>query len=659
MKFHKYSLLAWMTCLLMAAGSGLSLAQEQEKPNILFLVIEDTSPYLLPAYGNEAIDTPNLNFLSDHGVTFDNVFSNAPYCSPARSSLISGSYATTYATDWHRNNMIVPMEYFFPQYLRQAGYYTVNAGKTDYNVTKSVQKEAYPVTWDGLSGYRSDDGKSPNATYNAVERGSRPFFAQFNNHTTHMSRMTSVTVDIREPLELAMEDVQLPPHVPDLPETRADYALHLEGVQDTDAWVGVFLEDLKKRKLLQNTIIFFFSDHGGCLPRGKAFPFESGMKPALIVYAPEKWKHLLPAKPGSRSDQLVEFVDFGPTLLSVAGSDVPDHMQGKAFMGKATTPRKYAYGFRTNSEDHFDPSRVVADERFYYIKNYTPYKRHGLKQSFQWGMPAQQAWDSYFYLGHPVEPFREYYEPKPQEYLFDMKRDPYGIINLAQDPAHGQKLQELRREAASHVQETGDLGFFPKDIRDEFTDSGKSLYQWVKDSNYDLKGMHDLVEKAASPQVDDMGDFLKGLSSERPEWRWWALSGIAYLAQEEKISEGSEEIMQQLSAENYQSVRAIAAEALVYLNAPKGLELLVEECKEGNTFAASSLENIGHRALPVMDEIRELAKTADAGRVRFQARSILINFGMMDMDELFTAKSIQRFIQGHRHRVSHPMPTIP
>ena len=114
---------------------------------------------------------------------------------------------------------------------------------------------------------------------------------------------------------------------------RADYALHLDGVQDADKWVGFFIDDLKKRKLLENTIIFFFSDHGGCLPRGKAFPYETGFRSALIISAPEKWKHLLPAQQGQKSDQIVEFADFGPTLLNVTGAKIPEHMQGKPFMG--------------------------------------------------------------------------------------------------------------------------------------------------------------------------------------------------------------------------------------------------------------------------------------------------------------------------------------
>ena len=370
--------------------NAFTYSQDTVKPNILFLVIEDTSPFLFPLYGNQDIQTPNIDYLAENGIMFTNAFSNGPQCSPARSSLISGSYATTYGNDWHRNPHIVPQQYFFPQYLREAGYFTVNAGKTDYNVTKEVQEKNYPLTWDLNSGNIKKSKK--NVSYNDTLRGNKPFFAQFNNNTTHMSRITSGSVENREKTIINPDLILLPPHVPDLPAIRDDYALHLDGVVSADKWVGLFIDDLKERNLLDNTIIFFFSDHGGCLPRGKAFPYETGFRAPLVVFTPEQWEHLLPGEVGQKTDRLVEFTDFGPTVLSIAGIKPPEHLQGKAFMGNyATDERDYSYCFRTNTGFHFDPSRSVLDGDFQYIKYYTPYKIHAVKQAFQWGMPGQQA----------------------------------------------------------------------------------------------------------------------------------------------------------------------------------------------------------------------------------------------------------------------------
>ncbi|MCG8580604.1 MAG: sulfatase-like hydrolase/transferase, partial [Bacteroidales bacterium] len=195
---------------------------------------------MFPAYGNTDIKTPNLDFLAENGVVFDNAFANGPQCSPARSSLISGSYATSSGSDWHRNGNMVPQQYFFPQYLRQAGYFTVNAGKTDYNINKKAQKLYYPETWDLLSG--NINGKKLNVSYNDTARGKKPFFAQFNNATSHMSRITTVSVKNRVAPVINPDSVNLPPHVPDLPDIRSDYALHLDGIVNADKWVGLFLD---------------------------------------------------------------------------------------------------------------------------------------------------------------------------------------------------------------------------------------------------------------------------------------------------------------------------------------------------------------------------------------------------------------------------------
>jgi len=650
-------LFTWLCVFCVDTGAKTN---EQERPNVLFLIIEDTSPYLLPPYGNEDIKTPNLDFLAKNGVVFSKAYSNGPQCSPARSSLISGSYSTTYGNDWHRNPHIVPGQYFFPQYLREAGYFTVNAGKTDYNVTKDVRRQFYPITWDKMSGYHSKTGK-PNVSYNDEERNGRPFFAQFNNMTTHMSRMTSVTVENREPSRLNPDSVNLPPHVPDLPDIRSDYALHLDGVRDADKWVGLFLDDLKNRKLLENTIVFFFTDHGGCLPRGKAFGYNTGHQAGLIIYAPEKWQHLLPAIPGTKTDRLVEFADFGPTLLSLAGVSPPEHMQGKPFMGKfEATARNYSFGFRTNTEDHFDPSRSVFTERFQYIKFYAPYMVHALRQSFQWGMPAQLAWDQHFLEGQVLPRHRQYYEPKPREMLFDIENDPYCLNNLADDPDFADVKQELIKEASTHIRETNDIGFFPKDVRNHFVNQGISHYEWIMDNDYPLDLLHDLVEKASWPSVDDVDYFTGLLTHGRPEIRYWATSGLAYLFQQGHYAQVPKTKILELLDDDFNSVSAIAGLALVYSgDVKKGMKALIQQGRECNGFAWSFIENSGALVRPFVDEIEEIAVNTNNRSVAFSARSVLINFGKMSMDQLIDERAEKSFIKNQKDRIKHWKPTLP
>ncbi len=646
-------------CLATMAACNAGVSEKKpEQPNILFLVVEDASPYMYPAYGNKDINTPNLDLLAEQGVVFNNALANAPYSSPARSSLISGSYATTYGNDWHRNNHIVPGQYFFPQYLREAGYFTVNAGKTDYNVTREVQREWYDVAWDKMSGYKNQD--RPNVSYNDPARGDKPFFAQFNNNTSHMSRINSVYVHHRAPSRLDKNSVELPPHVPDLPETRSDYAVHLDGIEDTDRWVGIFLDDLEERELSDNTIIFYFSDHGGCLPRGKAFPYETGFTAALIISAPPRWQHLLPSRPGTMNDRLVAFADFGPTLLSIAGVKPPDHMQGRAFMGQyEEAPRDYSLNFRTNTEDHFDPSRSVFTNEYQYIRNYTPYKIHGLRQSYQWGMPGQMAWDSLFHSVGANPEHQQYYLPKPGEMLFDRKEDPYGLNNLADDPAYAPLIAEFREVTANHIRETKDLGFFPRDVREHFVAEGVALYNWVREVNYPFELLYRTVETAASPEISDLHFLESMLVHERPEIRFWAASGMANLAHRGLLAHAPEELVT-LSDDEFGSVAAMAAEAMVYAGyTEEGLDVLVKQAFQGNTFATSSLEQLRKAVKPVLPEIRKLANESKNSRIRFNARSILINFGELPMAKLHEPAAVNNFVRAQRNRVENWAPTVP
>jgi len=636
------------------------VAQKQEKPNFLFLVIEDTSPYLLPVYGNKTIKTPNIDYLAENGVVFTKAYSNAPQCSPARSSLISGSYSTTYGTDVHRNPYVVPKQYFFPQYLRENGYFTVNAGKKDYNATKALRQKYLPEVWDRDSWYATRMGR-PNASYNDKERGDKPFYAQFNNNTTHMSRMTTVSVNNRKNTKLNLDSISLPPHVPDLFEVRSDYALHLEGVRDADKWVGIFLDDLKERNLLENTIVFFFSDHGGSLPRGKAFGYNTGYQVALVVYAPPKWQHLLPSLPGTRSDRLVQFTDFGPTLLSVAGAKPPDHMQGKPFMGEfEAKEREFSYNFRTNTGYHFDPSRTVYNKQFQYIKFYTPYKKHALRQNFQWGMPAQLAWDRHFLAGKCLPQHRSYYEEKPREMLFDIENDPFCLNNLADNPDYNDELESLQKQVSFHIRESQDVGFFPRDVRDNFSKEDISLYNWVRETKYPLDFLHDLVEKASSPTIDDVETFSRLLEHDRPEIRFWAASGLAYLFEQGHYSKVPRLGLRKTLKDDFPSIASTAALALVYAGeVNEGIRALLNQGKENNRYAWSAIENIGSLLMPYIEEIRSVAESTDNKSTRMSAHSILINFGEMDVSEYYDKSAVEKYLENHRDRVKNWAPTRP
>lgn len=624
---------------------------QNPKPNVLFLVIEDTSPYLFPTYGNASIKTPNIDWLASNGVVFDNAFANAPYCSPARSTLISGTQATVYGNDIHRQKHIQKEPYFLVKELTDNGYFTANCGKTDYNITGKETKELVDKAW---------SMNAKDATYNHPSRKDRPFFAQFNNIATHMSRMTTVTIDKRLKCKVDPETVKLPPHVPDLPEVRADYTLHLEGVQDIDKWVGVFIDDLKKQSLLDNTIVFFFSDHGGCLPRGKAYPYDTGHRVPLIVYAPEKYKNLLPAKQGERTDRMVSFDDFIPTVMSLAGIKKPPYITGKPFMGQYDEkPRDYVQTFRTNTENHYDASRGVHDKKFHYIKYYTPHKIHALTQTFQWQMPAQLAWDEFYMAGKASEDLSVYYKPHPVEALYDLSQDPFELQDLAEDPKYSEKLNELRMENVRYIREVKDLGFLSWELRAELAEKGVDAYTWIRENNYPLNDLIALAEKASSRDMEFLPFLVEHLTNERPSFRFWAVSGILNLAHQGLLTSIPKGIFDIMNQEEYLDISPLAAEILVRMGEPeKGLNFLMANF-ENNPFVFSSLENLWDLAAPLESELSKVAENSPDDKTRVKARSLLIKLGKLDISQLYEKKTIETKHKTYLNRVRNYLQNTP
>ncbi len=622
---------------------------------MLWLVFEDTSPYLLPAYGNKTVKTPNIDFLSKNGITFLNAYCNGPVCSPARSSLISGCPATTYGNDVHRQEHIVNRQYFWPILMRDAGYFTVSIGKTtDYNITEKCADKYVDQSWDLWTKWIEPNYK----TYNDSSRCGRPFLAQFQNGTSHQGLTITVNVDGRIPTQVDPDKIDLPPHVPDLPECRADYAVHLDSIERVDRWVGLFLDDLRKRGLLEETVIFFFADNGsGCLPRSKGFPYRTGLQVPLIIYAPDKWKHLLPADRGRTCDRLVSFADFGPTALSVAGVKPPSYMEGKPFMGKyASPPQKYLCCFNTNNGPHFDPARVVYDGQFSYIRNYTPYKPYSLRMEYHYLMPSQLAWDRQFHSGNCKPQHKQFFMPKPKEMLFDYKEDPFELRNLANDPKYAEKLNELRRVNSNYMRDTKDLGLMPMDVRTELTNQGLCLYTWARRKDYPLDMLINAAEDASSAEPDKLADLIQYMEHDRPEIRFWGASGITYLASLKKLPKIPDQ-MYNLINDNSEYVAATASEGIVYAGDTEiGLEALMEQAGKGSIAALSSLEDIGERARSIISKLKILAEKSDIhtplGRVKWQANSVLVNLGAKSLDVLNQGNAAKG-LKNHKTLIKH------
>jgi arylsulfatase A-like enzyme len=636
------------------AGTQAQAQKKVERPNILWLTFEDVSHYMFGCYGNEHVHTPNVDRLAIEGIQYTNAWSNAPQSSPARSSLITGCYATTYGMDVHPVSYDTPDDILFPQLLRNAGYYCTNNNKTHYNTTVDNSS-----CWDEMS---------RKASYNSEKRAvNQPFFAVFNSVASHMGRVRTFHMDGRRDYTqegIFLEKLKLPAHIPDLYEMRSDYAAHLEAVQDIDKWVGIFLDDLKEKGLEDNTIIFVFSDHGGCLPRGKGYLFESGLRVPMVAYFPPKWKHLASGKQGKDSS-LVSFVDMGPTVLSLAGVKIPSYMQGKAFLGKKKVKeeKKIQFGFGANQLHHFMPMRAATDGRYKYLRNYIPYRRITLRNYYQWGMPANMAWDNFVIGGHNNNLYwQQPYELLPTEMLFDLETDPSELNNLAGNGEYADVLNRFRKEMSGHIRSTNDLGFFLPTSRENV-----NLYSKVRKEKYPLEDLHRIVELAGLATEADILELEKFLGSNYMDIRFWAIVGFSQLAMSGSIQNIPQGLIELMKSED-PYIAAEAAYACAYLGEEdSAIQYLLKPQEEENyKMGLSVLECLAkdkkmHSSiLKYLNDIEWIANNLPSEQNEdpgLMARGILVDLGRMNIKDIYGQDSYEKGLKfNHGRRAVAPLP---
>ncbi|MCK4819347.1 sulfatase, partial [bacterium] len=418
--------------------------QTQPLPNILWITCEDTSPYL-GCYGDKNATTPNLDKLASEGTLYSNAYANAPVCAPARFTIISGMYASGAGTHHMRSTNKIPENImFYPEYLREAGYYCTNNSKTDYNCT------GYGELW---------DESSRTAHYKNRKPG-QPFFAIFNLTISHESKIHQYNPDslIHNP-----DEIELPPYHPDLPEVRSDWARFYDNITTMDKQAGVLLKELEYLGLRESTIVFFYGDHGGVLPRSKRFIFNTGTQVPFITRIPELYKDLSPGTSGNKNERLVSFVDLAPTLLSLAGIPKPDNMQGGAFLGKYTDDKPdYVYFFRGRMDERYDMMRGITDGHYRYIINFMPHRPYGQHISYLWKAASMQVWEKAYLDGLCNEIQSKFFGTKPFEELYDTEADPWEVFNLAGDQEHADVLKEMRQAMKDHILKLNDGGFIPE-----------------------------------------------------------------------------------------------------------------------------------------------------------------------------------------------------
>ena len=444
-------------------------------PNILWLIAEDMSPYLA-AYGDSTVSTPNIDRLVAEGVRYTNVYSPSGVCAPSRAAIATGMYPSSIGANHMRTGShtqvtglpayeaVPPAQVkMFNELLRQKGYYCSNNAKEDYQFTPP------PTAWDANGLF---------AHWRNRQTG-QPFFSVFSFMTTHESGLfepygilknelrlhqagdTSFqlanhpyakTGEGATPIHLSPDtDFPIPPYLPDTEVVRRDLWKMYNNIAEMDRQVGAILAQLEADGLLEETIIFFFADHGGPLPRQKRLIYDAGLKVPMVVRFPGK------TQAGTVDEQLISFIDFAPTVLELADVPTPAYLQGQSFLNESKPERNYIHAAADRFDGHTDAIRAVRDERFKYIRNYRPEQGYYLPIAFRERIGTMQELLRLRDAGDLDEAQAQWFrKTKAPEELYDCLNDPHELNNLAGQTEYQAKLVELRQEMDRWLANIGD-----------------------------------------------------------------------------------------------------------------------------------------------------------------------------------------------------------
>ncbi len=498
-------------------------AKDAGRPNFVWIVSEDNSMHFQKLFFADGVATPNIEKLAEQGIVFERAFSNAPVCSVARTTLGTGVLAPRLGTQLHRRlrPATMPADWkYFTGYLRDAGYYATNRAKTDYNT--NYLKD----TW---------DMSSRKATWENCPDG-KPFFHMESHAVSHESSLHFKQGQIKpEALRVKTSFAKIFPYHPDTPLFRYTHARYLDRQLAVDDIVGKVVAKLEKAGKLEDTFVFYFGDHGGVLPRSKGYVYESGLHVPLVVRVPKNFEHLVDREAGSRAKGFVSFIDFGPTVLNLAGAKVPEHMDGRPFLGKGATrtevdSRDETFGYADRFDEKYDLVRSLRKGKYKYIRNYQAYYPDALQNNYRYIQLAFEEWRQLYHAGKLNEVQSAFFEARAPEMLFDLEVDPHETKNLAGDAQHAHVLLEMRARLAGRVKSLPDLGFYPEHfVVDKVLSAPVEFGQAHKRQIAQLVDTADLV---LLPFDEAKPKLLAAMESKNPVIRNWALTACTIFGKE-------------------------------------------------------------------------------------------------------------------------------
>jgi len=529
----------------------------KQKPNILWITIEDTSPQFIGCYGNKYARTPVIDQLAHDGVRFTNAFSTGTVCSPSRSCIITGVKTYKTGTGNHRSTYPIP-DFIkgFPYYLREQGYYTTNNKKTDYNIARA--SAFIKESWNECSGNAGWWNRKPG----------QPFFAVFNFMDSHQSRtmtnpyswyLKNVLDKLPENERIGERDFEMPPFYRDSPEMRKQFARVYNSIKLTDNEIGDLLKRLDEDNLRDSTIIFFYADHGEGEPRGKTNGINLGYRVPFVIWIPEMYKNLSPwGTGGVVTDELVDFEDLAPTLISLSGGSVPDYLTGRILMGKnRSKPTDHLILSADRSDNGIDLVRTVTDGKYVYSRNFMSF------------MP-QVRYIRYMEIGEIKQQMRKdlaanklnrlqksLFLDRPAEYLFDIEDDIWETRNLAKDTAYKAVLEKMRGCLKREIIKSRDVLLLPE-YEIGLISKSSTPYEFRLDKQkYPIDKIYQAAslsgfrgEEIAAKQIDM-------LSNPNKHVRYWGIVGLR--CQSNEILEPYQEEITKAMNDPYPPVAVTAA----------------------------------------------------------------------------------------------------
>ncbi len=499
----------------MGSFTGCAPKGDQEVPNILWISCEDITT-MLGCYGDPNAHTPNLDAFAERSALFTHAFATAPVCSPSRSCIITGVYATTLGTQHLRSHHEIPESILpFPKYLREAGYFVTNNEKEDYNFTDST-------VWD----------ISSKAAHWRQRSGDQPFFSVFNFTLTHQSSIFGNDSVYHNRVKKFMpfvkqthpDTVQLLPYYPDTPEVRKLWARYYTNVSIIDYQFGQVMEELEKDGLADNTIVFFFSDHGTGMPRSKRAVYDSGLKIPLLVHIPEKYEDRYDLQMGTKDDRIVSFVDFAPTILSIAGIPVPEQMQGSSFL-EMDYSKDYAFGASDRVDEGYELARSIRSKNYRYIRNFLPHlpllqpnfytDQSEIMTALKDAERNQPLTEDQLTLFRPAR--------TPEE-LYDIEKDPNELNNLALDPNYSTALLKMRSDLTAKMIETHDAGLIPEPEMIRLS-KGRNSYDLSHSGQVPFDAIMQICDLMLLDEIPK-GRLMAGLHHENGLVRYWSLIAL-------------------------------------------------------------------------------------------------------------------------------------